>query len=180
MEFGPLDTFKIEKPPVRLDLWPDPVATHNLGGDHWCTIRDLTMGFGFDDLQFALKIPRGFLVDVTKLPATMRWFIRPNSLAGRVLVAFQWLKENQLVYDTSGVPVKLTRRKIIGVIAALLTELRVPSKHQTLILMQLIICERGTYYTNDHDARKLTVEVHNQEKALLKEAQKNDRAKRHP
>lgn len=180
MDFGPLGTFTIEKPPRRLDLWPDPVATYNLGGDYWTTVRDMTLTIQYGTLEFAPRIAKGFLVDVAKMPSMMRWFIKPHSLAGRVLLAYQWLKENQLVYDTSGQVHRLTRRRINNVVKCLLREVGIPRWPRLLISLQLSLGTKGRYYAPDHNPNKLILEVHTQEKALLKEAQKNDRAKGHP
>lgn len=175
MDFGPLE-FKIEKPPKRLPLWPDPIATYNLGGDYWSTIQASDLGATFDGRTFEIVVPAGYLVNVAALPATLRWFVRPHSQCGFALLIYQYLRDHEFVYDTDGKPLRLTRHQISRMVTTVLYPL-VPKWRWRAILAQLVFSSRDVYLTPNYNPNKVVVEIHNAEKLRKKkEARSNDRA----
>lgn len=182
MDFNSLvETYPIDNPPEKLPLWPDPVATFNLGGDHWQAIRGFHSEGTIGGVDFEFNVPPGFLVDVNALPATLRWFVKPHTQAGLPLILWQYLVDREFVYDTKGNPVRLLRWQINAMVLAGLRSVEALSKWRyRAVRLQLILMAFKKHYTPNVNPRKIFMESHYEAKAAAKKSKSNDRAQRHP
>lgn len=182
MDFSSLvESYPIEKPTERLPLWPDPVATLNLGGDQWQAIGGFHTEVGIRGHDFDFDVPPGFLVDVNALPATLRWFVKPHTQGGLALILWQYLVDREYVYDRKGQPVRLRRDEINRMVLAGLHSVKTVSKWRfRAVCVQLILMSFKRHYTPNVNPRKIFMESHYEAQAAAKKSKSNDRAQRHP
>jgi hypothetical protein len=182
MDFNSLvETYPIDKPPEKLPLWPDPVATWNLGGDHWQAIRGFHTEATLRGRNFAFNVPPGFLVNVAALPATLRWFVKPHSQGGLVLTLWQYLVDRETVYDTEGQPLRLRPREICAMaMVGLHTTDAVTGWRLWMTLAQLTALSFRRRFNPKVNPRKIFMESHYEAQYAAKKSRKNDRAQRHP
>lgn len=182
MDFNSLvETYPIDQPPEKLPLWPDPVATWNLGGDHWQAIRGFRTEATLNGRNFVFAVPPGFLVDLNRLPATMRWFVKPHTQAGLALILWQYLVDREVVYDTEGQPHRLKRYQVNAmVLAGLSSENGASGWKLWSIIAQLTAMSFKRHYTPNVNPRKVFMETHYEVQHAKKKSRRNDRAQRHP
>lgn len=147
---------KIVKPDWRTPLWPNNRASHALNGDYWQSLTAVEFTFGYNNC-FKAMLPQGYLLDINKLPLTLRLFVKPWHRNGRSLALFQYLREGGPV---NGGGSRLRRYEINAAFMDMIEQHDATPKWQRRLMMFQMFClSFRRHYDIQTDPTKLFLEI---------------------